>query len=306
MSEEKLNEVPSTEEPSSAFPLEEAPTGEDTAQERASPQEDLRKVPMDRASAGDLPDRLAVQVITQELTIDQGLIRALTGQVVRGYVDRLNKILGVPCFKVEDLYERARSGHSQKAVDGRVPLLELPTDLPDREAAPERDELTVVTEILSRQEKRLKELISEREESLGRYYLLETTERNMPRPPDPWAGPVVILVLTVFFSLLVFYVAPDFIALYLMAVSGLLGLIFAVVAYVKGRFRYLEAKRKLDLDSEQRRVKMEAFREKVDTFDDAIWNVKKTGQSTLVNARTLSREQTKKLRESHPTVFEKP
>ena len=304
MNEETLNEVPLPEEPPGAVLPDSAPASEENAPENVSPPEDLRKVPMDRASAGDLPDRLAVQVITQELSIDQGLIRALTGQVIRGYVDRLNKILGVSHFKVEDLYERARSGNAQKAVDGRIPLLELPTDLPEREAAPERDELTVVTEILDRQETRLKELIAEREESLGRYYLLETTERNMPRPPDPWAGPVVILLITVFFSIFVFYVTPDFISLYLMSVSGFLGLIFAIVAYVKGRFRYLEVKRKLDLESEQRHIKMEAFRKKVDAFDDAIWNIKKTGQTTLLNARTLSRDQKQELRESHPTVFE--
>ena len=254
-------------------------------------------------SSGELPQRLAVQVLTKEITIDQGLVRALTGQVVKPFVEALNEALGSPCFDPDQLLGRVRSGDSQRAVDGKLGPLELPSHLPERPALPERDEYTAVKAILDRLEKRLGDLASDQEESLGRFYLLEAAERNAPRPPDPWTGPVLIMVVAGGMATFFFYFTSQFLAQYLIGATGFLGLMLAVLAFIKGYGEYARVKRRQDAESEQRRLKMESFREKIRAYEDAIWNVRKTGQMTLENASTLTPDQSQELVESHPEVF---
>jgi hypothetical protein len=73
--------------------------------------------------------KLATMVLKGEISVDQGLIRAQTGKVLDEFIDGLNVLAQGDYFDPVFAYERIRNGNALRALEGRIPGWELPSNL---------------------------------------------------------------------------------------------------------------------------------------------------------------------------------
>ncbi|MCG3196222.1 MAG: hypothetical protein HUU16_07995 [Candidatus Omnitrophica bacterium] len=284
---------------------------------------------MKKAQATNPALQLANLVLNERIPLDEGIVRAQTGGILLEFIQGLNVLTGGTHFSIDEIKNRVRSGDALRALQGRIPLLELPPEIRDSEQfrgmagasadhphdaeAPHKSEgeepenaeekeeeararaLNEISEIA----KKVRALREERREHSHQISFIEAVERQKTIRPKPWVAGMIIAVVTMLLAGPVFLVVASPLAL-LVFISVGLGLAAIVVQRETVWYRH-EVKIETSA-TEQRRAIKEIHRKQISRIEDEILELRNSARPIL---ETTSESQRHLLETSFPEVFGK-
>lgn len=147
-----------------------------------SPQQDLSRA---LSLAGD--------VLKQRMCLDEALLVANASNMIPALVESLNVLADGPVFAQTELEQRVHSGESQYAMEGRIPRLELPSELKNWQADTKAASVDWADSSLTEMDTRIGNLLELERDLTGQIEFLQAVERHRPTPPNPWVAGISIM-----------------------------------------------------------------------------------------------------------------
>jgi len=240
---------------------------------------------------------LSIQVLEEQLSYDEALLKAHSGKAVGDFVLGLNTVAGGEYFHLADAEARLRSGDAQRAVEGRIPLLDLPPELQKADASQERAFLMKELEEL---DENLRNIQAQFEDDTRKIELLRAAERNKPAPPNPWLGGIVILGVTTVCCLLLLSAGK---LLLISLVFFLAGVLLATAIFVNEINRYQRFLEKSKSETVARRQKMRDTEHRIAGMKKEVQGLRNRGEDFVQKCKALSPDDLGEIRASFSRLF---
>ncbi len=283
-----------------------------------------------KKSASEQPMKLANMVLNKEITLDQGLIYAQNANVLETFIEGLNVLAGGRYFEPAFARERLRLGNAARAVEGRIPALQLPPELRDwsieklgqtlvrtaEEAHPptppepaveeaptpeqtERERFEQALSLLRGIDRKMRGLRSRRRECKELLNLLLAFEKNRRTAPRPWVGGLTMICWTLLLAIPVWLFFQSRAGVGAFLLGGILVAGWVVRREMIWSEHVQDSEQTL---SEQRRVNMEVQRSAISELERNLQD-HRVEATELVN--TFSETDRKSLINSYPDIFVK-
>src|SRR5690606_24944083 len=215
----------------------------------------------------------------------------------------LNLFAGGEYFHLHEIENRLQSGNAQRAVEGRIPLWELPPQVAQAAGIPSVEEQNAIEAFLKASGEKIQDLLGGIENHLRRRDLLTARKKNAPSPPNPWVSSAIILGISLgLCSVALFGLGTMVGAL----VVFLLGTALAGVLFTKEMTGYKQF-------LEKQKEEMKVLEKKQKTIDREIKEVEAEIEVHRSNARkrldktsAFSEDEKGRIRAAHPLVFPLP
>lgn len=240
-------------------------------------------------SSKRLAIELSGQVLRGDTPFDEALLAAQSGKVVSIFISCLNTFAGGEYFDLSEAEARLRSGDAQRALDGRIPLFELPPELQgnvydtrlEEHIKAEREELERELSVFDARTDQLQTKLRECNEDIDR---LEMAGRIRPPGPNPWIGSVIVLTAVFFVCLLVFFSTDSMKTSFWIFLGGtaVAGLILTNDLSKLRKFLKKEQR-----ESWKRQDKIRKNQKQIKTLESEIVVVRDQGTKTLENIRMI-------------------
>jgi len=244
--------------------------------------------------------RLSSQVIAKQLSIDEALLSAYSGHAVEDFVAGLNIFAGGEYFHLTEMQTRLQSGDAQRAVEGQIPLLELPRELQEQGLVASPLDWEKVESFLKEVEERITELQDQIGDELRRISLIRTAQKNKPSPPKPWLGSTLIFGMTVLFCSFALFAANS---IPITLIAFLLGTSLAGILFLKEMTSYGEFIKRVESEARAQKEKLNALESTIKGVQDEIEAVRGQGETRLDKLKIFNEEEKKRIRAAHPLVF---
>lgn len=268
---------------------------------------------------------LANLVLTERIPLDEGIVRAQTSGILVDLIQGLNVITGGNFFDIDEMKQRVRSGDALRALQGRLPLLELPANLnvsvaaegsPDpsgeQPAVPsvggdstenteqqEEETRARLTQEVSEIARKIRALREERREHAHQIAFIEAVEKQKSIRPKPWVAGMVIAVFTMILAGPVFLLVASPVVL-LVFVSVGLGLAAVVVQRESVWYRH-DVQIETTAAEQRHRIK-EIHRKQIARVDDEVMGLRNSVRPLL---EVLPDSQRSVLEATYPEAFGK-
>ncbi len=288
-----------------------------------------------KKSAIDQPMKLASMVLMKEITLDQGLIYAHNAGVLETFIEGMNVLAQGRYFEPTFARERIRSGNAARAVEGRIPSLQLPPELQDwnieklsqsfvrtaEEARPptspnghpessedgtttpqqsERERFEQALSTLSGLDKKMRDLRSRRRECKELLNLLLAFEKNRRTAPKPWIGGLTMAGWTLLLAVPVWFFTDSRAGVGAFLLAGIL-----VAGWVVRREMIWSEHVQVSEQAigEQRKLNMEIQRNMISELER---NLQEHRSEAMELVDTFAESDRKSLVNSFPDIFVKP
>ena len=256
-------------------------------------------------SSKTLAIELSGQVLRGDTPFDEALLAAQSRKVVSVFISCLNTFAGGEYFDLTEAEARLRSGDAQRALDGRIPLFELPPELQgnvydtrlEEHIKAEREEIEKELSVLDSRIDQLQTKIQECNEDVDR---LEMAGRNRPPGPNPWIGSVIVLVAVFFVCLLVFFSTGSMRTIFGIFLGGtaLVGIVLTNDLSKLRKFLKKEQR-----ESWKRLDKIRKNQKHIKNLEAEIVAVRDQGTKVLENVRMIPEETVPEIRSQFRRLF---
>jgi hypothetical protein len=244
--------------------------------------------------------KLSIQVIGKEVSFDEALMKAHSGGAVREYINSLNTMAGGDFFHLAEAETRLRSGDAQRAVEGQVPLLDLPPELAESTSGEDGFGRDRIEAELGEINSTIAELQSQLEDDTRWLDLIRAAEKNLPKAPKPWLGSSVLFAMTTVICVIILLAMKSLIGTLLVFVAGT-GL--ASVLFVNEMTKYRRFVEKANKDYNARMEKMRLAEEAIREGKKGIAELRERGEERLKKVSHSSPEDKAEIVASFPQVF---
>ena len=285
---------------------------------------------MDDPNSEYLAINLARRVLTREISIDFGLVRAQSSGVLTLFVNSLNTLAGADYFDLDVLQRRIRQGAAARAVAGRTdpfpfpepligwnpddvidePVLDLektpenpPIEIPagSEQAVSDPEEfIRKFREGIQNLDHKVKELRFQKEEVSRLLFFLEQVQSKRSVPPRPWIGSVVVVIIA---SLIA---GVSFLVLRSVAMPALIfvGSLFLAGFLFQREYAWYERLAEIERnDAEHRSRNIQLHRKQIEECNKEIREIKKDARLRFLNLEGAAKETAQTIKEEFPSLF---
>ena len=244
--------------------------------------------------------KLSIQVIAQEVSFDEALMKAHSGGAVREYINSLNTVAGGDYFHLAEAEARLRSGDAQRAVEGQIPLLSLPPELTKTREAEDGFGRARIESELGEISSAIVELQAQLEDDSRWLDLIRAAEKNLPKAPKPWLASSVLFAITTILCILVLLAMKSALGALAVFVAGT-GLASMLFVNEMAKFRGFVAK--ANKDHQARMEKMHHAEEAIREGKKRIGDLRKQGEVRLGKLSDPSPETRAEIVAAFPQIF---
>jgi hypothetical protein len=245
--------------------------------------------------------RLSSEVIRQELSLDEAILKAHSGGALEDFATGLNLFSGGEHFHLSEIEARLHSGDAQRAVEGRLPPWELPPQLLLSGGEASEAAAVSMNGFLDDLEEKIEDLAAGIEDRVQRLELLRIRQENRPSPPKPWVSGSIILGFSMAMAgAAVFTLSTLFAPLAIFLAGG--GLAGVVFAQEMNRYRRFLDKQREEWQMLENKKKL--IEREISDVKSQIESFRLTGQRRLERTSIFSQEQKDSIAAGHPIIFD--
>ncbi|KXK40105.1 MAG: hypothetical protein UZ16_OP3001000230 [Candidatus Hinthialibacteria bacterium OLB16] len=243
---------------------------------------------------------LAGQVLRSEMSLDEALLVANASGIVGPLIESLNVLANAPLFNQSELEMRLLSGEAQFAVEGRIPKLQLPSDLLLRKTA----EAPALNEALDLRLKDLDHRAAQLQDAeldiRNQLEFLQAIEKGRSALPNPWLPGVIILTIGLILSAVGGMVAQSGPAAF-----GIMIVMIALAAlvFMRDAKKYEVHKQRTAREYDHRRQKKDQCLKDLDTVQNELAVLMQEAGKVLSHLEISGEEVRQKAIITYPRLF---